>query len=84
MQTLIVALVVTGCCIYAAWVLMPSALRRSLAQRMQHWPWPGVLGKRVRRAALAPTGCGCDGCDAKPAAPKGGAQTIQIHRRPKG
>lgn len=83
MQHLVVALIVAACAVYAAWVLMPSALRRRLAQRVQHWPWPGFLGSRLRRAALAPTGCGCDGCDAKPAAPRGGGQAIRIHRRPK-
>jgi len=82
MQTLIVALVVAGCSLYAVWVLMPSALRRTLAQRLQQWPWPDALARPLRRAALAPTGCGCDGCDAKPATP-GAPQTIRLHRRPR-
>jgi len=85
MQNLIVALIVAGCTVYAAWALMPSALRRALALRIQHWPWPQFVGRHVRRAAQAPTGCGCDGCDAKPAQQAGepGTKTIQIHRRTK-
>jgi hypothetical protein len=82
MQELIVALIVAACSVYAVWVLMPSALRRALALRVQHWPWPAFLAGRVRRAALAPTGCGCDaGCGAK-AAPPAQAQPIRFHRRP--
>ncbi len=83
-QNLVVALIVLACSSYAVWTLMPSALRRALAQRALHWPWPDALAARVRRAAKAPTGCGCDGCDAgrpKPAA--GAAQPIRIHRQPK-
>ncbi|MET0332930.1 MAG: hypothetical protein ABW190_01560 [Rhizobacter sp.] len=83
MQDLIVGLIVAACAVYAVWVLMPSSLRRSLAQRIQHWPLPSFLGRSVRRAALAPTGCGCDaGCDVakKPAS---ATQPIQIHRRPR-
>jgi hypothetical protein len=82
MQTLIVTLIVAACSVYAAWTVMPSAWRRTLAQRLQHWPLPALLSRPLRRAALAPTGCGCDGCDAKQPAP-GAPQTIQLHRRPK-
>jgi hypothetical protein len=84
MQSLIVALIVVACTVYAVWVLMPSALRRALALRLQHGPWPAFLARHLRRAALAPTGCGCDGgCDAnKPAAPAQ-AQPIRFHRRPR-
>ncbi|MBL0729274.1 hypothetical protein [Piscinibacter sp. HJYY11] len=83
MQELIVMLIVAACTVYAAWVLMPSSLRRGLAQRLQHWPWPAFLGKPMRRAALAPTGCGCDaGCDAK-ASPPAAAKPIHFHRRPR-
>lgn len=82
MQDLIVALIVTACTVYAAWVLMPSVLRRTLALRLQRWPWPAFVARRVHRATLAPTGCDCDaGCDAKAAQPAQ-AQPIRFHRRP--
>jgi hypothetical protein len=83
MQNLIVALIVAGCTGYAAWVLMPSALRRTLAQRALRWPWPAAVAARLRRAATASTGCSCDGCDAKPQAVPGAAQPIRIQRKPK-
>ncbi|MGY4831441.1 hypothetical protein ACVNIS_22915 [Sphaerotilaceae bacterium SBD11-9] len=86
MQDLIVALIVTGCTAYAVWVLMPAALRRGVATRLQHGRWPAPVAAFLRRHAQAPSGCGCDGCDAKPAIPAGPAgttHTIQIHRRPK-
>jgi hypothetical protein len=81
MQDLLVALIVAACTGYAVWVLMPSALRRAIAQRVQHWPWPSAISRRLRRAAQAPTGCGCDGCDTKP--PAAASKPIRIHRRPK-
>jgi len=83
MQDLIVALIVAGCTGYAAWVLMPSALRRTLAQGALRWPLPQALASRLRRAAAAPTGCACDGCDSKPKPAANAAHPIQIHRRPK-
>jgi hypothetical protein len=83
MQDLIVALIVVACTIYAVWVLMPSALRRPLAQRLQGGPWPRWIARHLQRAALAPTGCGCDsGCSAKPPAPSAG-QPIHFHRTPR-
>lgn len=83
MQNLIVAVIVAACTGYAAWVLMPSALRRTLAQSALRWPWPQAVAGRLRRAATAPTGCSCDGCDTKPKAAPGAAQPIRIQRRPK-
>ncbi|HET7796124.1 MAG TPA: DUF6587 family protein [Rhizobacter sp.] len=86
MQHLLVALIVAGCAGYAVWVLMPSALRRTTARLALRAPWPQAVVARLNKAAQASTGCGCDGCDAKPAAPaRAGAttHTIQIHRRPK-
>lgn len=77
MQTLIVALIVLASFAYAAWVLMPSAWRRRLAQRLV--AWPGLQGNAsLLRAARSQTGCACDGCDA-PAA--GAAKLIRIVRR---
>jgi hypothetical protein len=84
MQSLIVALIVSGCTAYAVWVLMPQALRRRLALRLQHWPLPRVLAGRVQRAATGPTGCGgCGGCDDKPKPRPSAVQPIRIHRAPK-
>jgi hypothetical protein len=79
-QGFLVALIVAGCCIYAAWTLMPTTLRRSVARRLQKVPLPALLARKVTRAANASTGCGCDGCDrseVKPAA----AKPITFHRQ---
>ena len=84
-QTLIVAMLVPLCTLYAAWKLMPAAARRTLALillRVPHWPRP--LEATLRRAAQARSGCGCDGCDRaepKSAAAAPAVQTIVIHRR---
>jgi hypothetical protein len=64
LQNLIVALLVPGCALYAAWKLMPSAARRSLAAavlRLPHLPRP--LESTLRTTAQAASGCGCHGCD---------------------
>lgn len=83
MQNLIVALIVVACTGYAVWTLMPAALRRAAAQRLQRWPWPERIASGLRRAALAPTGCGCDaGCDIKKKPAASASQPIHIHRRP--
>lgn len=82
-QQLIAALIVAGCAAYAAWALMPAGLRRTLARRMAHGPWPRVLARTVERAALAPTGCSsCEGCSTTQARPAA-VQPIRIHRRPR-
>ena len=75
-QILIVALLVGGCAVHAAWLLMPAALRRALAARWLH------------RALVPTAGCssGCDGCgSARKAAPIGGAaKPLVFHpRRPR-
>ncbi|HWH84797.1 MAG TPA: DUF6587 family protein [Burkholderiaceae bacterium] len=87
LQTLIVALLVPGCTIYAAWKLMPATARRSFAAsllRVPHLPKP--LDAALRRRAAASAGCGCDGCDrveaAHPApAATPAAQPIRFHPR---
>ena len=87
LQTLIVALLVPGCALYAAWKLMPSGARRSLAAsllRMPHLPTP--LAARLQRHAQAATGCGCDGCDhadKRPAAAGRAEHAIVFQRRPR-
>ena len=86
MQDLIVGLIVLGCFGYAVNVLMPSALRRTVAARLARWPaWPAPIARRLQRAAQVPVGCACDGCDVPAktaaAAQAGKGQTIRIHRR---
>jgi hypothetical protein len=64
LQNLIVVLLVPACCCYAAWKLMPSVARRSLAGsilRIPHLPQSLEVG--LRKANQAASGCGCDGCD---------------------
>jgi len=66
MQALIVALLVAACSMYAAWVLMPGVARRALATTLLKLPLPTTMAGRLRKAATASSGCGCDGCDAAP------------------
>lgn len=83
MQNALVGLIVIACAVYAVWTLMPSALRRALAVRLQHGPWPRPLARALRRAAQQPAGCGCDaGCKAQ-ASPPTAPRPIRIHPRPK-
>jgi hypothetical protein len=84
MQTLIVTLLVTGCFVYAAWTLMPTAARRAIALSLLKLPLPGAFAQKMRRAATVSSGCGCDGCDhapAKAAAPKQPQQVVTFHPR---
>jgi hypothetical protein len=74
MQTLIVLLMVLVCSVYATWSLMPTALRRTIARSLLRHSLPEPLARRMRRAAAAPAGCGCEGCDHAPAK----AATTQI------
>ena len=91
LQNLIVALLVPGCALYAAWKLMPSAARRSLATAVLRLPHlPRRLESTLRTAAQAASGCGCDGCDhadKKPAANVTAAapasHPITFHPRPR-
>ncbi|NUZ07270.1 DUF6587 family protein [Piscinibacter koreensis] len=92
-QTIVVALLVTACAVYAIWTLLPAAARRALARRLADVPAPGAVRGWLRARAVATNACGCDGCDKAPGAPKaaGGdaagargtvtAQPIRIHRR---
>jgi hypothetical protein len=83
MQTLIVALLVAGCSVYAAWALMPAAAQRAIATALLKLPLPNAFAAKMRQAATAPSACGCDGCDRAPAkaAPKA-AQVVTFHPRP--
>ena len=63
-QWLVVAALVGGCAVYAAWTLMPAAARRRVATAGVDGHWP--FERFWRRHAQAASGCGCDGCDAAP------------------
>lgn len=85
MQHLVVGLLVALCSVYALWSLMPVVLRRPLAGWLLRVPGVGQggpLASVLRRAAAGPNACGCDGCDAQPAAPAraDAAVPIRIHR----
>ena len=62
LQSLAVAPLVLLALAYSAWVLMPGSLRRALALGMARQRWLGRI-PAIARAARAPAGCGCDGCD---------------------
>ena len=83
MQVLIVALLVAGCSVYAAWTLMPGNARRAIATSLLKLPLPNRLQLGLRKAAAVTSGCGCDGCDHAPAktAPKA-SQVVTFHPRP--
>jgi len=83
MQSLVVALIVLACSAYAAWTLMPSALRRSLALRALKMSLPESLARAFRKAAQPAGACGgCDNCgDAKDKPVATGVQKITFHRR---
>ena len=81
LQSLIVALLVTVCAVYAAWTLMPAAARRAIATSLLKLPLPAALAGRMRQAATVSSGCGCDGCDHAPAKPARPApQVVTFHR----
>lgn len=67
LQTLIVSGLVVSCFIYAAWSLMPQALRRLLAGALLRCPLPRPVAAYLQKAAQASAGCGCSGCDQAPA-----------------
>ena len=68
-QTLVVALLVAGCAVYAAWTLMPRAGRRGIAAALLKLPLPRPVAAILRRHATAANGSGCSGCERNAAAP---------------
>ena len=83
LQIIVVALIVAACTSYAAWTLMPAALRRWLAMRLLALPLPERFASTMRKHATASSGCACDGCDhgtAKKVPPA--VQTIRFQPRP--
>ena len=89
LQSLIVAVLVALSFAYAAWSLMPQALRAPVARALLRLPLPSFVRQRVLAASCASAGCGCSGCDkASAAAPGNGngtltgqAQPLVFHRR---
>jgi hypothetical protein len=84
-QHLIVYSLVLACGVYALWVLMPSAWRRSLAARLVRLPLGTALHATFQRAAAPASGCDCSGCD-KVVDLRGKATTrrvIRLHIHPK-
>ena len=87
MQAWIVALLVVGCSVYAAWALMPAAARRAIASMLLKLPLPlplpNAIAQRMRKAATVSSGCGCDGCDSAPTkAASKATQVVTFHPRP--
>jgi hypothetical protein len=82
-QTLLVALLVAACALYALWALLPAGVRRPIARALLRLHWPEPLAARLQRHTVEPSGCGCDGCDqaAKPTRPAPAEQAIRLHRR---
>ena len=77
-QSLVVALIVLACAVYAAWTLMPAATRRTMAAAMLKLPLPEVLARPFRRAMRSGSGCGgCDSCG-DTAIP---VKNVTVHRR---
>jgi hypothetical protein len=83
-QLVVVGLLVSGCSLYAVWVLMPTAARRFMAQQLLRLPLARTLKAPLVRAAAASSGCDCSGCDkVVDVKRKGEAQPIRFHARPK-
>jgi hypothetical protein len=80
-QELVVAVLVVACSAYAAWTLMPAPARRGIALSLLKLTLPAALAARLRKHAVATSGCACDGCDRSAVAkPKGGAvQPLTFH-----
>jgi hypothetical protein len=76
LQISIVALLVAGCSVYAAWTLMPAAARRATALTLIKLPLPSALAAKLRKAATVGSGCGCDGCAHAPANSSSKAQQV--------
>jgi hypothetical protein len=55
-QTLLVALLVAACALYALWALLPAGVRRPIARALlrQHWREP--LAARLQRHTVEPSG----------------------------
>ena len=86
LQSLVVAVIVAACAVYAAWTLMPASLRRAIALALLKLPLPGGVATFMRRHSAQASGCGCDGCDKsvlKAAPPAGSASTATLTFHPR-
>ncbi|MEY4563554.1 MAG: hypothetical protein RLZZ618_2831 [Pseudomonadota bacterium] len=86
MQSLIVGVIVLGCCVYAVWALLPVPVRGAMARGLLRATWPAGMRGWLERTAAGPSGCGCNGCDrsaAVPRSPEPSVQPITIHRAPR-
>ena len=83
LQALVVAVLVAGCFLYAAWALMPASARKRIATLLLARPLPAFVAEALRPHAAGASGCGCAGCElsAKPKAVGPRATPITIHQR---
>jgi len=83
-QSVIVAVLVLGCAIYATWTLLPASARRSVALALLKQRLPGPVAILLRKHAQASTGCGgCDGCDHSSKKKVASVQSVNFHPRPR-
>jgi hypothetical protein len=82
-QTAIVALIVAAAFAYAAWVLMPGALRRRLAGALAPLAPPALRAKleRVESGGQAPGCSTCKGCATDEVPVRGGWKAVELRRR---
>ena len=76
-QVLTVAVVVALSFAYAAWALMPQALRAALARGLSGLPIPASMRQRLLAAANASTCGACSGCDKAPVLGANGASSAR-------
>jgi hypothetical protein len=76
-QTLAVAVLVAASFAYAAWTLMPQALRAMCAKQMLRLPLPVGLRAWLLAASTASAGGGCSGCAKAPPEITGGTLTAK-------
>ena len=77
-----VAVIVVVSAGYAAWTLMPAALRRALAAASLRLPLPRAVAGRMQAHAERAGGCGCSGCDRNPAAQLAASAGADVPLRP--
>ena len=63
MQSVIVFVVVAFCFAYAAWSLLPQAVLRAFARRLQRLPLPAFVRSKLLDVASTSGGCHCSGCE---------------------
>jgi hypothetical protein len=84
LQSLVAALMVASCTLYAAWTLMPAAWRRATALALLKLPLPAGAAAFLHKHSIVASGCACDGCDKSALkAPPPRVHTITLHPRPR-